>query len=51
MRYELFVALRYLFAKRKQTLLSVISLISILGVATGVMALVIALALTTGFKE
>src|SRR5439155_265096 len=51
MRFELFVALRYLKAKRKQTLVSVISAISVLGVAAGVMALVIALALSTGFRE
>ena len=51
MKFELFVALRYLKAKRKQTLVSVISAISVLGVAAGVMALVIALALSTGFRE
>ncbi len=51
MPYELFLALRYLLAKRKQTFLSLISLISILGIAVGVMALVLALALTTGFQE
>ena len=51
MRYELFVALRYLLAKRKQTFLSLISLISVLGVAVGVTALIIALALMTGFQE
>ncbi len=51
MRFELFVALRYLKAKRKQTLVSVISAISVLGITAGVMALVIALALSTGFKE
>jgi lipoprotein-releasing system permease protein len=51
MKFELFVALRYLRAKRKQTMVSVISGISILGIAAGVMALVIALALSTGFKE
>jgi lipoprotein-releasing system permease protein len=51
MRFEFFVALRYLRAKRKQTLVSVISTISILGITAGVMALVIALALSTGFKE
>jgi lipoprotein-releasing system permease protein len=51
MRFELFVALRYLRAKRKQTMVSVISAISVLGIAAGVMALVIALALSTGFKE
>jgi lipoprotein-releasing system permease protein len=51
MKFELFVALRYLRAKRKQTMVSVISAISVLGIAAGVMALVIALALSTGFKE
>jgi lipoprotein-releasing system permease protein len=51
MKFELFVALRYLRAKRKQTMVSVISGISALGIAAGVMALVIALALSTGFKE
>jgi lipoprotein-releasing system permease protein len=45
------VALRYLRAKRKQTMVSVISTISVLGITAGVMALVIALALSTGFKE
>ena len=51
MRLELFIALRYLRAKRKQTMVSVISAISVLGIAAGVMALVIALAFSTGFKE
>jgi lipoprotein-releasing system permease protein len=51
MKFELFVALRYLRARRKQTMVSVISAISVLGIAAGVMALVIALALSTGFKE
>lgn len=51
MKFELQIALRYLRAKRKQTMISVISAISILGITAGVMALVIALALSTGFKE
>jgi len=51
MKFEAFIALRYLRAKRKQTMVSVISLISIVGIAAGVMALVIALAFSTGFKE
>src|SRR5512140_716714 len=50
MPFELHVAVRYLLAKRKQAFISVISLISILGVAVGVMALVIALALMTGLQ-
>src|SRR5262249_9681100 len=49
--FELFVALRYLRAKRKQAVISVITVISIVGVAAGVMALVIALAITTGFSN
>jgi lipoprotein-releasing system permease protein len=50
MSFELFVALRYLLARRKQAFISLISLISTLGVAVGVMALVIALALMTGLQ-
>jgi lipoprotein-releasing system permease protein len=51
MPFELFIALRYLTAKRKQTFVSLISLISILGVIVGVAALIIALALMTGFQQ
>jgi lipoprotein-releasing system permease protein len=47
---ELFVALRYLLARRKQAFISLISLISTLGVAVGVMALIVALALMTGLQ-
>ena len=43
--FELFVAIRYLLARRKQAFISLISLISVLGVSVGVMALLIALAL------
>jgi len=49
--YELFVALRYLFAWRKQAFISVISLVSMLGVTVGVMALIVALALMTGLQQ
>src|SRR5213595_1890271 len=48
--FELHVALRYLLAKRKQAFISVISLISTLGVSVGVMALIVALALMTGLQ-
>jgi lipoprotein-releasing system permease protein len=48
--YELFIAFRYLLARRKQAFISLISLISILGVTVGVMALLIALALMTGLQ-
>ena len=50
MSFELFIALRYLLARRKQAFISVISLISTIGVAVGVMALVVALALMTGLQ-
>jgi lipoprotein-releasing system permease protein len=48
--FELFVAFRYLLAKRKQAFISLISLISALGVMVGVMAVLIALALMTGLQ-
>jgi lipoprotein-releasing system permease protein len=51
MNYELFVARRYLTAKRKQAFISVITFISILGITIGVMALIIAIALITGFQS
>lgn len=51
MPLELFMALRYLRAKRKQAFISVISLISILGVAIGVMALILVLGVMTGFTD
>jgi lipoprotein-releasing system permease protein len=48
--FELFVAFRYLLAKRKQAFISLISFISVIGVAVGVMAVLIALALMTGLQ-
>ncbi len=50
-RFEWMVALRYLRAKRKQTVISVITVISILGVAAGVTALIVALAINNGFQS
>ena len=50
MSFELFVARRYLTARRKQAFISVITLISVGGIAIGVAALVIAIALITGFQ-
>ena len=50
-RFEFFVALRYLKAKRKQAVISIITVISIIGVAAGVMALVIALAINNGMRN
>jgi lipoprotein-releasing system permease protein len=49
--FELFIAFRYLRAGRKQAFISLISLISTIGVAVGVMALLIALALMTGLQS
>ena len=48
--FEFFVALRYLLAKRKQAFISLISMISAVGVMVGVMAVLIALALMTGLQ-
>jgi lipoprotein-releasing system permease protein len=50
MPYELQVAIRYLIARRRQAFVSLISFVSALGVAVGVTALVVALALTTGLQ-
>jgi len=49
--FELFVAQRYLKAKRRQAAVSIITAISIIGVAAGVMALVIAIAINNGFRS
>ncbi|MBI5815406.1 MAG: lipoprotein-releasing ABC transporter permease subunit [Nitrospinae bacterium] len=51
MSYEWFISLRYLKAKRKQTFISLITWISILGVAVGVTALIVVLAVMTGMQE
>jgi lipoprotein-releasing system permease protein len=49
--YERFIARRYLTARRKQAFISVITFISVLGVTIGVAALIIAIALITGFQR
>src|SRR5215472_12195133 len=51
MRFELFVASRYLRAKRRQAFIGVITAISIAGVAAGVSSLIIALAINNGFRQ
>lgn len=51
MRYELFIGLRYLYARRTETFISLITLISILGVMIGVMTLNVVMAVMTGFEE
>lgn len=49
--YELLIALRYLKAKRRQAFISLISLLSVAGVAVGVMALVVVIAVMTGAEK
>jgi len=49
MKFELLVAIRYLKAKRKQAVISLITVISVIGVAAGVAALIIAVAINAGF--
>ncbi len=51
MSFELFVSYRYLKAKRKQTFISIITFISIGGVTLGVMALIVVLAVMSGFEN
>src|SRR5271157_5728931 len=51
MRFELYIAARYLKAKRRQAVVGVVTAISIAGVAAGVAALIIALAITNGMRR
>ncbi len=51
MRFELFIASRYLRAKRRQAVVGVITAISIVGVAAGVASLIVALAITNGMRR
>jgi len=51
MRFEFFIAARYLRAKRRQAVVGVITLISVIGVAAGVASLIIALAITNGMRR
>lgn len=51
MSYELFIALRYLRAKRRQTAVSVITAVAVAGITVGVAALIVAQALITGFRS
>jgi lipoprotein-releasing system permease protein len=50
-RFELFIASRYLRAKRRQAFIGIITGISIIGVAAGVASLVVALAINNGFRQ
>ena len=51
MRYELWLGLRYLFAKRRERFISIIAVLSIGGVALGVAALLVVLAVMSGFDH
>jgi len=51
MRFELYIAARYLRAKRRQAVVGVVTAISVAGVAAGVAALIIALAITNGMRS
>jgi len=51
MKYELFIALRYLTAKRKEKFISIITLMSVLGIAVGVTALIIVISVMSGFDN
>ncbi|MGA7341064.1 MAG: ABC transporter permease [Terracidiphilus sp.] len=51
MRFELYVAARYLKAKRRQAVVGVVTAISVAGVTAGVAALIIALAITNGMRR
>jgi lipoprotein-releasing system permease protein len=51
MFFEFFLSLRYLRAKRKQAFISVITVISVIGVTVGVMSLVVVLSVMNGFRE
>ena len=51
MRFELFIAMRYLRAKRRQAVVGVITAISVIGVGAGVASLIVALAITNGMRR
>ncbi len=51
MRFEFFIAARYLRAKRRQAVVGVITAISVIGVAAGVASLILALAITNGMRK
>src|ERR1700737_5455496 len=51
MSFELFIAMRYLRAKRRQAVIGVITAISVIGVAAGVASLIVALAINNGFRQ
>ena len=51
MKYELGVSLKYIRSKKRQKFISIITLLSIIGIMVGVMALIIVLSVMTGFED
>ena len=51
MPYELFLAVRYLYSRRRRPMARVTALVAILGIAFGVAVLIVALALANGFRD
>ena len=51
MSFELFVAARYLRAKRKERFISIVTLLSVIGVTVGVAALIVAMAINNGVQQ
>ncbi|MEE8317305.1 MAG: lipoprotein-releasing system transmembrane subunit LolC, partial [Candidatus Omnitrophota bacterium] len=51
MQYELWISFRYLISRRKEGFISIISFISVMGVAVGVTALIVVLAVMSGFDN
>lgn len=51
MKFELFVAARYLRAKRRQAVIGVITVLSVIGVTAGVASLIVALSINAGFQH
>ena len=50
-RFEFFVAARYLRGKRKNRFVSLITIISVAGVSVGVIALIVVMSVMTGFDN
>ncbi|MBI1928162.1 ABC transporter permease, partial [Candidatus Poribacteria bacterium] len=51
MKFEWFIASRYLRSRRKQSFISIISVISVGGVALGIATVILVISVMNGFKE
>lgn len=51
MKLALFIARRYLFAKKSHNVINIISMISVIGIAVGTLALVVVLSIYNGFDD